>query len=270
MSWPALRTAGSARTARSGSSAALESGGRVGGGGGKNSPSRARGANGRDQERPRAPAMASPASPGSARNATSGAFRTSATSAAICAGSSTMRGSASWGARTAAAGADSPAVAAGVAVPTLSSASSLGISVRNSSSVNNVTSVCVSGRCTRSCSRSSVTGASRRSVTRRRQGRAPPQRDELTRETRVVRLRQQRFARAFPGNLGGLCQNRVEVAVGLEQLDRGLVADTLDPGDVVGAVADQSEIIDDALGRHAEPLVGVALIDPLLLDRDRK
>src|ERR1041385_5796124 len=34
MSWPALRTAGSARTARSGSSAGLAGGGRGGGGGG--------------------------------------------------------------------------------------------------------------------------------------------------------------------------------------------------------------------------------------------
>jgi len=56
-----------------------------------------------------------------------------------------------------------------------------------------------------------------------------------------------------------------EIAVGLEQLDRGLVANALHAGNVVGGVADEREIVDDALGRYAEPLARIGLIHPLLL-----
>src|SRR5262249_40905608 len=98
-------------------------------------------------------------------------------------------------------------------------------------------------------------------------GDVTPQRHQLARQSGVVGLREQRFPRALAWNLGRFREDRVEIAVGLEQLHRRLVPDALDAGDVVGAVADQREIIDDALRGHAEPLARVGLIHPLLFDR---
>ncbi len=93
-----------------------------------------------------------------------------------------------------------------------------------------------------------------------------PQRHELARQAGVVGLCEQRFAGALAGDVGGLRQNPVEVAVGLEQLHGGLLADPLHARNVVGAVTDQREVVDDPFGRNAEPFAGIRLIDPLFLD----
>ncbi len=94
-----------------------------------------------------------------------------------------------------------------------------------------------------------------------------PQRHELARQARVVGLLQQRFARPFPGDVGGAGENGVEIAVGLEQLQCRLVAHTFHAGNVVRRVTDEREVIHDPLRRHAEPLAGVGLIHPLFFDR---
>ena len=78
---------------------------------------------------------------------------------------------------------------------------------------------------------------------------------------------QQRFARALAGNLRRLSQNRIEIAVRLEELHRGLVPDALHARDVVRGVADQGEVIHHPLRRDAQALVRIRLIDPLFLDR---
>src|SRR6202007_1242746 len=90
--------------------------------------------------------------------------------------------------------------------------------------------------------------------------------DELARQARIIGLLEQRLARALARDIGGVRENRFEVAVGLEQLRGGLVADALHPGNVVGGVADEREEIDDARGWDAEALAGIVLIDPLLFD----
>ena len=92
------------------------------------------------------------------------------------------------------------------------------------------------------------------------------QRDELAREPRVVRLREQRFPRTLARDVRRPRENRVEIAIRLEQLDGGLIADSFYAGDVVGGVADEREIVDDPLRRHAETLARIRLIDPLFLD----
>ena len=77
---------------------------------------------------------------------------------------------------------------------------------------------------------------------------------------------QQRFAGPLAGHLRRARENRIEVPVGAEQLERGLLADAFDSRDVVGAVPHEGEVVHDALGRHAQPLAGVARIHPLLFD----
>ena len=78
---------------------------------------------------------------------------------------------------------------------------------------------------------------------------------------------EQRFAWSFAGNVGRAGENRIEIAVRLEQLQRRLVAHAFDAGDVVGAVAYQREIVYDPLGTDAEALARVGLVNPLLFDR---
>ena len=97
-------------------------------------------------------------------------------------------------------------------------------------------------------------------------GHVTPQRHELARETCIVGLLQERLAGALARDVRRAGENRVQISVGLEQLHRGLVANALDAGNIVGAVADEGEIIHHPLRRHAEPLACVRLIDPLLLD----
>ena len=53
-------------------------------------------------------------------------------------------------------------------------------------------------------------------------------------------------------DLGRRCHHGVERTVLLQQLDRGLGPDLFHPRDVVHAVADQRQVVDDARRRHAE------------------
>src|SRR5213075_3277731 len=184
--------------------------------------------------------------------ATSGAARNSSSIAGSLAGSSTICGSASSSARDAGAGAP-PACSTGI-VPTQARSLSFGISVRNSSSVNSAARRSVSGTLTRSCSRSSSIGTSRRSVT----------------SWRYSRALSACCSSASRGRLPGISvarEDRIEIAVCCEQLQRGLVPDASHARDVVGAVAHQREKIHDALGLHTEALARVGLIDPLLFHR---
>ena len=186
MSCPALGTAGSASSSRSGRSASLESGGRFGGGAPPaSSPTAATCPNGRYHERPGATASDNPTSSPriassdvvSVFSARSGARRHSATTAPRAAASSTISGSANsvGGAGDLATAGARSASGAGPPAPPASSApncSNLGISERNSSSVKSWLRRGRSGDRTRNISRSSVTGTSRRIVTSSRERRA--------------------------------------------------------------------------------------------------
>ena len=84
---------------------------------------------------------------------------------------------------------------------------------------------------------------------------------QLARE-RQLRQRGAQVLAGLPGNLGRVRHERVERAVLLQPLGRSLGADAGDAGDVVGGVADEREVIDDALRRHAElPDHRVAVVD---------
>src|SRR5436190_1231605 len=181
----ALGTRASDSSSRSGAMASLAGGGRLRGGvPPASAPSGATCANGRYHERPGATASDMPtisarigsSADVSVSSATSRARRHSATTAASAAGSSTIVGST---ARAVSAGAPATAGAcrsagAGLLVPTASSDPSFGMSERNSSSVKSSLKRATSGGRTRSPSRSSVIGTSRRIVTRSRDSRATP------------------------------------------------------------------------------------------------
>ena len=84
---------------------------------------------------------------------------------------------------------------------------------------------------------------------------------------RVGGKRLQRLAGALALDLRRVGQQVLDGPVLLDQLDRRLGADPLYPRHVVAAVADQAQVVDDVLRRHAQPLVGVAQVHPLLLHR---
>src|SRR5207253_557896 len=52
-----------------------------------------------------------------------------------------------------------------------------------------------------------------------------------------------------------------------EQLLGALLADSLDPGDVVRGVTNQGKEVDDLPGAHAEPFGSVGFVDPTFVDR---
>ena len=74
---------------------------------------------------------------------------------------------------------------------------------------------------------------------------------ELARQRHHVGAGAQVFT-DLTGDLGGVFQDRSECAVGIEPLGGGLRPHLVDARDVVGAVADQREVIDDLLGVHVE------------------
>ena len=78
-------------------------------------------------------------------------------------------------------------------------------------------------------------------------------------------MREERLARALLRDVLDVGEDRVEVTVGGDQLDGGLLADPLHAGDVVARVADEREVVDRALGRDAEALAPVLDRDPVLV-----
>ena len=90
---------------------------------------------------------------------------------------------------------------------------------------------------------------------------------EVAAQPRIVRVADERLARPLPLHVFRVRQDRVQVAELLDELARGLVTHPPHAGDIVRCVPHERQIVDDPLGRHAEPLVRVLLRDPLLLDR---
>ncbi len=90
-------------------------------------------------------------------------------------------------------------------------------------------------------------------------------RHQLLREAGVVGLSLQRLAGALGLHLIGPCQHGLQVSELLEKLHRTLVADALHSRHVVRAVAHQRQVVHHLPWRHAEPLGGIGLIDPLLV-----
>ena len=97
--------------------------------------------------------------------------------------------------------------------------------------------------------------------------RVAPDGHQIAGEAGEIRVLQHRLARALPGDFSRARQDRVEVAIDPEEVERGLFPHATHPGDVVGAVADQREVVHHPCGRHAQPLAGVGRVHPLLLDR---
>ena len=90
--------------------------------------------------------------------------------------------------------------------------------------------------------------------------------DEIAGQPGELAVLQQGLAGPLPGHFRRAREDRVEVAVGAEQLESRLLPDPLDARHVVGTVAHERQVIHDALGRDAEPLAGIGLVDPLLFD----
>ena len=64
-------------------------------------------------------------------------------------------------------------------------------------------------------------------------------------------------------------ENALQRTVLVHQIACGLVADAWNTRNVVRGIADESQIVDHALGRDAEPLAGVRETHPLFLDARR-
>ena len=67
------------------------------------------------------------------------------------------------------------------------------------------------------------------------------------------------------GDLGGAGEQRVEIAIFVDEQRRGLHPDAGHAGHIVGGVADQRLHLDDLRGRHAEALHHLVLADHLVL-----
>ena len=88
---------------------------------------------------------------------------------------------------------------------------------------------------------------------------------ELARHTRLVGELDQLLAPLRLLDLAGAGQQRIEIAVLLDQLRRRLDADARHAGDVVGRIAGQRLHVDDLFGRHAELLDHLVAADLLAL-----
>ena len=89
-----------------------------------------------------------------------------------------------------------------------------------------------------------------------------PDGHELTAAKRLVSMRQQRLAILLLWQLGGLLQQRVEAAVGADQIDRALLADAWHAGHVVARIADEREHVDHLRRADAEFLGDRRRVEP--------
>ena len=85
------------------------------------------------------------------------------------------------------------------------------------------------------------------------------------RQPRLVGESNQTLAPLRLGDLGGAGEQRVEIAIFVDEQRRGLHPDAGHAGHVVGGVADQRLNLDDLRGRHAETLHHLFLADHLVL-----
>ncbi len=88
---------------------------------------------------------------------------------------------------------------------------------------------------------------------------------QLARHTRLIGELDQFLAPLRLLDLAGPSQQRIEIAVFLDQLRRRLDADARHPGDVIGRIAGQRLHVDDLFGRHAELLDHLVAADLLAL-----
>ncbi len=96
-----------------------------------------------------------------------------------------------------------------------------------------------------------------------------PDGHQLAAQPRLIGVAQQGFTGPLRLYLLGVLQDRVKIAVLLDQLACGLLSDTAHAGDVVRRVAHQREEVDYPLRRHPQPLARVLGRDPLLVDGRR-
>ena len=89
-------------------------------------------------------------------------------------------------------------------------------------------------------------------------------RDQQLRQARFRFLRQQCFTRPLLRDLLHVRENVFERTELRDELLRPLLADSFHTGHVVRRITHQREIVDDPLGRHAEPIVRVLDAHPLL------
>ncbi len=101
------------------------------------------------------------------------------------------------------------------------------------------------------------------------QGEIGPNRHQVLRESRLVGVLQQGLARPLFRDLRRVGEDRLEIAIGTDELARRLLPDTGHTGDVVRRVADERQVVRDAVRRDAEPVRPVHDTDPLLLDPGR-
>ncbi len=88
-------------------------------------------------------------------------------------------------------------------------------------------------------------------------------RDQIFRKAGLFDVALQRLSRPLLLDIGGVRKDLVQRAEAFDELHRRLRPDTANARDVVGRVADQRQVVGDTLGRHAEPVGGVRLIDVL-------
>src|SRR5262249_50630594 len=88
---------------------------------------------------------------------------------------------------------------------------------------------------------------------------------KLARHPRLIGIRDQAFAPLRLLDLGRALQKRVEVAVGLDQLGRGLDADAGHARYVVDRIAGQRLNLDHLLRRNPEPLLDLGWSDAIPL-----
>ena len=97
-----------------------------------------------------------------------------------------------------------------------------------------------------------------------RDGQVRVQRDEPLREACRIGVCLQCIPQPRRFDLLDVLEHRLDRAPLLHQRERALLADALHARDIVGLVADECEIVDDPLGRHAETFLHVLDAVPLL------
>ncbi len=100
-------------------------------------------------------------------------------------------------------------------------------------------------------------------------GKVIADRHQILREACFFGVALQRLARPLLFDFGGVREDLLERAETLDQLYGRLRSDAAHPGDIVRGVADQRQVVGDALGRHAKSVGGVRLIDELGRDGRR-
>jgi hypothetical protein len=79
-------------------------------------------------------------------------------------------------------------------------------------------------------------------------------------------LREQGFPWTLLRDLAGMRENVLETAVGVDQFLCRLLTDPTDAGNIVGAVADEGEVVGHERGWDTESFAAIFDADPLLLD----